>query len=157
MAIESRMARRGEGSVLEAEPTTSNGRAPKLSRTMLNLWLDVALFVVMVFVLWVSLMMQVVFPPPTAAAGWRLWGWSLNDWRDAQFYGLCLAILLVLEHLVLHWNWVCSVIASKVLRIKNRPDESSQAIYGVGAFIMILAIVMGSILAAMFSVQRPTP
>lgn len=140
-----------------AEHVPTSVREPKVTRTLLNFWLDAVLFVVIGFEMWVSIMLQVVFPPPTAAEGWRLWGGSFNQWRDAQFYGLCIAGLLVLEHVVLHWSWVCSVIASKILRSKHRADEASQALYGVGAFIAVVSIMMGGILAAMLAVQRPYP
>jgi hypothetical protein len=132
-------------------------REAKPSRTMLNFWLDAALFVVLGFVMWVTVLMQVVFPPPTAAEGWRLWGWSFNQWRDAQFFGLCTFALLVVEHIVLHWNWVCSVIATKLLRTRNRADEGIQAIYGVGTLIFIGMLMMVSIMAAMWAVRQPHP
>jgi len=131
-------------------------REPKASRTLLNFWLDGALFVTTAFVLWVSVMMQAVFPPPTAAAGWRLWGLSFDQWRDVQFYGLCAAAVLVLEHVVLHWSWVCGVAAARIFRVRSRPDEGSQALYGVGAFIVVLAVALGGVMAAMLTVQQPS-
>lgn len=142
--------------VTQATPAEDAGPRPrKVSRTLLNFWLDVALFLVVTFVLWVSAMMQVVFPAPTAAEGWTLWGLSFNQWRNAQFFSLCLCALLALEHIVLHWNWVCSVIATQVLRVKKRPDEGNQALYGIATFIGIMVLALGSILVAMFTVQRP--
>jgi hypothetical protein len=126
-----------------------------VSTALLNFWLDAALFLSVTFVVWVSVMMQYVFPPPTSADGWELWGLSFDQWRDAQFYALCVVALLAIEHLVLHWNWVCSVLATKVLRIKDRPDKGNQAIYGVGTFITILTLILASLLAASLSVKRP--
>jgi hypothetical protein len=126
-----------------------------VSTALLNFWLDAALFLSVTFVVWVSVMMQYVFPPPTSADGWELWGLSFDQWRDAQFYALCVVALLAIEHLVLHWNWVCSVLATKVLRVKGRPDKGNQAIYGVGTFITILTLILASLLAASLSVKRP--
>jgi hypothetical protein len=120
----------------------------------INLWLDAALFVNMILIMWVSTMLHLVFPPPTEAAGWRLWGLSFNEWQRVQFYSLCLFALLAVEHVVLHWNWVCSVIATQVLHIKKRPDEGVQAVYGVGTFIVILILVMGTLLAAMVAAKH---
>jgi hypothetical protein len=120
----------------------------KMSRSLLNFWLDAALLLAVTFVLWVSAVMQAVFPPPTFADGWELWGLSYNQWHNMQFVGLCVCALLALEHVVLHWNWVCSVIATQVLRVKARPDEGVQAVYGVATFIAILLAVLGSVAAA---------
>lgn len=127
------------------------------SRTLVNFWLDVALLMAIIVVLWVSFMLQMVFPRPTAADGWELWGLSFNQWREVQFVGLCICALLALEHLVLHWNWVCTVIATRLLRVEKRPDEAIQAMYGVGAFITVLFLMLGTIFAASMAVKIPKP
>jgi len=128
---------------------------PKMSMALLNFWLDAALFVLIIFVMWVSVLLQVIFPRGTASAGWSLWGMSYDGWRNLQFGAICVFALLALEHLVLHWNWVISIISAKVLRLKQRPDEGLQVVLGVGTFITVLITMMVSLLAAMFCVQRP--
>lgn len=127
----------------------------KTPMTLINFWLDAALLLSVVFLVWVSVMMVVVFPDPTTADGWKLWGLTFDQWRDAQFSSLCVSALLALEHLVLHWNWVCGVIATKILRVKNRPDEGIQAVYGVATFIGIALVVLATIIAAILTVERP--
>ncbi len=130
-------------------------RPRKASKTLLNFWVDAALFLGITSLVWISAMLQIVFPPPTLAEGWRLWGLSYNEWRNVQFGSLCICALLAIEHLVLHWTWVCSVLATRILRIQKRPDEGVQAIYGVGTFIVILLALLGGIIAAMFTVEQP--
>lgn len=122
---------------------------------VLNFWLDAGLFVNIIFVMWVSVMLRLVFPPATEAAGWTVWGLSYNDWQTVQFYSLCLFALLAVEHLVLHWNWVCSILATRILRSREKPDEGVQAVYGVGTFITILVLVMGTLLIAMATATHP--
>lgn len=145
-----------------AAPSPRSGSAtpPKgrrrLGTPLVNFWLDAALLLALVFVVWVSVMMQVVFPAPSAAAGWELWGLSFDHWRNVQFFSLCFAALLALEHLVLHWNWVCGVLAVQVLRLKKRPDEGVQAIYGVGTFIVIQGLLFVGIVVAMLCVKHPS-
>ena len=104
--------------------------------------------------MWISVMLQLVFPPPTEASGWKLWGLSYNEWQKAQFYSLCVFALLAVEHVVLHWNWVCSVLATQILRLKNRPDEGEQAVYGVGTFIVLLVVLMSTLIGAMFAAEQ---
>lgn len=141
------------GQTEQTSPGVKPGRR-KLSRSLLNLWLDGALLVAVLVLVWTSLILRMAFPPPTAARGWKLWGLSYDQWYDLQFSALCVSALLALEHVVLHWNWICSVIAAQVLRVRNRPDEGSQAIYGVGTFIVILIVLLGSLLAAQVAVHR---
>jgi hypothetical protein len=128
---------------------------PRASRTLLNFWLDAALLVAVVVVLWVSLLLRTIFPRPTAAGGWEIWGLSFDDWQEVQFFALCVCALLALEHVVLHWSWVCGVIATRLLRVKKRPDEGVQALYGVGTFIAMLFFLLATLLAASLSVRGP--
>jgi len=138
---------------LTAREPPAAGR--KVSMALVNLWLDAALLVTISFVGWICAMLQIVFPAPTAAAGWKLWGMTYNQWHDVQFFSLCLFALLVLVHVMLHWNWVCSVIAAQVLRIKGRPDEGMQTIYGVATLIGLLTVIAGTIISAILMVQHP--
>lgn len=127
----------------------------KTSMVLINFWLDAGLLISIAFLGWVSAMMQVVFPAPTAADGWELWGLTFDQWRDLQFGSLCVCGLLALEHLALHWNWVCGVITTKVLRVKSRPDEGVNAVYGVGTFIGIMTVMLAGIIVAIVTVKRP--
>lgn len=126
----------------------------KMSMAFINVWLDAGLLFTVAFVGWVTAMLQVVFPAPTSADGWVLWGLSFDQWRDAQFFSLCLFAGLVLVHVMLHWNWVCSVIATQVLR-RNRPDSGMQTIYGVAILIVLLNLIVGGIIVAILTVKSP--
>lgn len=129
--------------------------AKKLSMSLINFFLDAALFGTIIFVMWVAVILKVIFPPATYAQGWELWGMSFNQWHDLQFYALCIFAVLAVEHVVLHWNWVCCVAATQVFRLKSKPDEGSQAVYGVGTFIAIMIVMMISLVAALLTVHRP--
>ena len=56
---------------------------------------------------------------------------------------------------MMHWNWVCSVIATQIVRVKRRPDEGMQTIYGVAALILILHLIGAGVIAAMLCVHQP--
>ncbi len=137
-----------------AEPKPKAPRK-KLSMALINFWLDAALLVTIAFVGWISAMLQIVFPAPTLADGWGLWGLSYNQWRDVQFFSICFIALVILVHVMLHWNWVCSVIAAQVLRLKTRPDDGMQTIYGVATLIVLLNLIAGTIIAALLMVKQP--
>jgi hypothetical protein len=153
---EQRMDRRSDSEGAGAGVLPQPARHPG-SRTLLNFWLDAALFVAILVVLWVSLLLRMIFPRATAAAGWELWGLSYDEWHDVQFFALCVCVLLALEHLVLHWKWVCAVIATRLLRVRKRPDEGVQALYGVGTFIAILFFLMATLFVASLAIKSPSP
>lgn len=123
--------------------------------SVVNFWLDALLLAVLVELGWITAMLRIVFPAPSAAQGWSLWGWSFDQWWDFQFGSLCAFAMLVLVHVMLHWNWVCSVIANQILRTRTRPDDGMQTIYGVATLIVLLHIIGIGVLVAMFSVERP--
>jgi hypothetical protein len=139
----------------EVEEIKTRPQPRRMTRTLINFWVDAGLFVGLAVLLWVSAMLRVVFPTPSAAAGWKLWGLSFDDWYNVQFGALCFLVVLVVEHLVLHWNWVCTVFAGQVLRSKSRPDEGVQAVYGVGTFIAFLIVMLAAMMAALFGVTAP--
>ena len=95
----------------------------RLSVSVINFWLDTSLLFMLCALGWVSATLQIVFPAPTAADGWILWGLSYDQWRDVQFVILCLLALGVVLHVMMHWNWVCSVIAMQILRTRNGPTK----------------------------------
>ena len=129
----------------------------RLSMSVINFWLDLSILVILVLLGWVSATLQLIFPAPTTAAGWTLWGLNYDQWRDVQFGILCLFAFGILVHVMLHWNWVCSVIATQIVRSKERPDEGTQTIYGVLTLIVLLHVIGIGVIIALFCVHRPPP
>jgi hypothetical protein len=126
----------------------------KLSMSLINFWLDAALLATVTFVGWVAVTMKIVFPAPTLAAGWTLWGLTYNQWHDLQFGSICFCALVILLHVMLHWNWVCNVIGAQILRLRRRPDDGRQTIYGVVTLIVLFTLVFGGIVAALLTVRQ---
>ena len=63
--------------------------------------------------------------------------------------------LLVLLHLILHWSWVCSFVASRLSKFTGRQvtvNESSKTIWGVATLIFVLTCIGAVLLVAEFSV-----
>jgi hypothetical protein len=129
----------------------------RLSLSVVNFWIDASLLLLLSSLGWVSATLQIVFPAPTAADGWSLWGLGYDQWRDVQFVILCLLALDVVLHVMMHWNWVCSVIAMQILRTRTRPDDGMQTIYGVGTLIALLHLIGAGVIAALVCVRSPGP
>jgi hypothetical protein len=139
---------------------------PEMQRTILNFWLDVLLLVVFVALVAVSGVIRFVFPPGPAAAGWRLWGGGYQAWSELQFGILSGFILLVLLHVMLHWNWVCGVLSTRILLrrsttgdgagLKRKMDEGIQTLYGVVLLMVILHLLGAIFLAARLMIEVPT-
>ncbi|MEZ6060815.1 MAG: DUF4405 domain-containing protein [Planctomycetaceae bacterium] len=140
----------------EQPPSTKTAASTgRMSRTLLNFWLDTTLLVVLAALGIVATIVQFVFPPGVAARGWRLWNMNYGQWCSVQFALLSLLGIGVLLHVMLHWTWVCSVVVRRVLGRTEMPDDGIRTIYGVGLLIVLL--VSGAVIVALatFSIRQP--
>jgi hypothetical protein len=121
-----------------------------------NLVLDAALLGVFAVLCGVAVIVRFVFPPGPAADGWTLWGLDYDAWNGIQFGLLAALAGGILVHVMLHWSWVCNVIASRFLRsTQPRVDEGLQTIYGVGLLIGLLVAIGIVVAAAVLTVRGP--
>lgn len=151
------------GPIVEAETRAASSPRPgskqqgrrRVSMSVINFWIDLSLLVLLLVLGWVSAVLQFLFPAPTAAAGWSLWGLGYDRWHDVQFSVICLFAAGIVLHVMMHWNWVCSVIATQIVKARQRPDEGMQTIYGVATLIVLLHLIGAGVIAAMFCVHQP--
>lgn len=134
---------------LIARPATT--RASRWSRTDVNFALDTLLLLLFLALLAVSAIVRFVFPPATVAAGYSLWGGSYDAWAGVQFGVLAIFALAVVVHLMLHWTWVCNLVAIRCGRskreAKRKLDEGIMTLYGVGLLIACVGVI-GLVVAA---------
>lgn len=127
---------------------------PWMSKTVLNFWVDFSLLVVFLTLLWVEVVLYFLFPPGPVGEKMTLWGLSVEHWRGFQFGVICVFAVDILLHVMLHWSWVCSVVAKHILRTKPTRDDGIQTIIGVGVLIAIIHILAAALLAAWFGIEK---
>jgi hypothetical protein len=131
------------------------------NRTIINFWLDVFLLVVFMLLCWSSVIVRYVFPVGPEAEGWTLWGLDYLAWADIQFATLCLLLISVLLHVMLHWTWVCGIVENWQRRRHTttgggaKPNTGNRTLWGVGLLIVLLNILGLGIAAASLTVQAP--
>jgi hypothetical protein len=127
----------------------------RVSRALVNFALDMVLLLLFVALSIVSVIVQFVFPPGVSAKGWHLWGLNLGQWCGLQFGLLSVLGFGIVVHVMLHWTWICSVLARQILGQRDVPDNGLRTVYGVALLIGLLmtgAVVTG---LAMISIQMP--
>lgn len=121
-----------------------------MSRTIVNFLLDALLLATFMTLAATAVIVRFVFPPGTQAEGWTLWGSGYDAWVGLWFNVLAALALMVLVHVMLHWSWVCGVVAqrlSKRLGRTVRIDEANQTVYGVG-LLVVLFTAAGMVIGA---------
>lgn len=125
---------------------------------MINFVLDTTLLVNFIVLAINVLVVRFVFPRATAAAGWSVWSFGIDDWLNGQAAILGLFAVLILVHVMLHWTWICGVVTSRLARrwpSIQRGDDGVRTIYGVGLLIALLAIVGLTVGSAALMVAAP--
>jgi hypothetical protein len=127
-----------------------------MSRSVFNLLLDTVLLVAFSVLLWSAVVVRFVFPPGPDARGWLLWGLDYDQWATIQFGMIAILALGILLHVMLHWSWVCGILAAKLSRNKKaKIDDGTQTIYGVGLLIVLLNLLGLAVAAAAISIHSP--
>lgn len=122
----------------------------------INLVLDAVLLVVFMALCFAAVVVRFVFPPGPGAKGWTLWGFDYDAWGGIQFGLVATLALGILVHVMLHWSWVCNMVASRFVKTRQgRVDDGLQTIYGVGLLIVLLAAVGGALAAAVLTIRGP--
>ncbi len=115
-----------------------------LSKPVVNFIVDACLLLLSAAMLFLAVVLRFVFPAPADAAGWTLWGRSYDDWANFQFVLVAIIALAILLHVMLHWSWVCGVVATKILPRQGPParlDDGQQTIWGVGMLILLINVI----------------
>lgn len=123
----------------------------RASRSKLNLILDIVLAAAFVLLCTVAAIIQIVFPPPTVAAGWNVFGGTIDQWIAFQFGCLCVLAGGIILHVMLHWSWVCGVLMRGRPESALRTDDGVRTIVGVGFLIAILHVIGFAVLVAMLT------
>jgi hypothetical protein len=134
------------------------GERERVSRTTVNLIVDAVLLVLVVLLLFTAAVLRFVFPAPSAAAGWTLWGQGYDAWAAMQFVLTSIIGLSILLHVMLHWSWVCGAVLSKILRRRGRLvrlDEGQQTLWGVGLLIAVVNFLGLLVGLAYLTIQPP--
>jgi hypothetical protein len=125
-----------------------------MTRTGINFILDTTLLATFCALVFSSVIMRFIFPPGPDAKGWYLWGLNYDQWASVQFATVAVLALGVLVHVMLHWSWVCGVVATRLLRDKKaKLDEGTQTIYGVGLLIVIFNLLGLAIAVAALTIR----
>lgn len=118
-----------------------------MNRTVFNFWVDLLSFVVFILMVFTGLIIYYVLPPCGNCTGQGctvealLWGMDRHFFGKIHFYLSLGMIILMIEHLVLHWTWVCSM-CSRVLGVTIN-SQKQQNLFGLSLIGGCLIVTIG--------------
>jgi len=130
----------------------------KLTRTDVNFWLDFLLLILFVALCTLSVILEFIFPVGPQADGWLLWGHDYAEWSRIRFIVLSAMAAAVVLHVMLHWSWVCGVVASRLGAKKSGAashDDPSRTLWGVGLLIVAFNLIGVVVALAALTIQSP--
>lgn len=114
-----------------------------MKRNTINFLVDVVTLLVFFGLVETGLLLYFVLPPGSGKQGLSLWGLSRHEWGDIHFWLSLAIIALIVLHVVLHWQWVCTVIQRKLGSPEQGPlDRRGRNIAGM-ATLLLLTMFMG--------------
>lgn len=140
-----------EGSqVLSSSRSQSRSSFWSRYSTIINFWLDVVLAILFMVQAGQFAILHFSFPRG-AGAERRIWGGTPLDWSEALLTTFCVFSLGVVLHVMFHWEWICGVVATRLLRRKATKDDGTHTIVGVLVLIFLIHVVIISVLVAKVS------
>jgi hypothetical protein len=128
-----------------------------MKRTWLNLLVDGATALAVSGLIATGLVIRFALPPGSGSVR-ALWGLGRHDWGDVHFWMAAATAALLVIHVALHWNWVCTTVQHLFVRRGRSPDQPSawaRNLYGAGFLVLLIAIFGGFLWLADNSVVPP--
>lgn len=122
--------------------------------TIINFWLDALLLVLFLIQGWMFAVLHVVFPRG-AGPDWKIWGATPLDWSEALFVTYCVFSVGIVLHVMLHWAWICGVVATRFFGRKPGKDDGSYTLIGVGVLVLLVHMLFLGILATRVALIAP--
>ncbi len=121
------------------------------NRTLTNFWLDALSLVAMVGLIATGGLIHFVLPAGTGRF-YELFGWNRHDIGELHFYLAVAAVGLLALHLLLHWSWVCCVVAKAL--DEELPSQRAQSAWGLVLLLVMAGFVGGGLWWASSMVQH---
>jgi len=129
-----------------------------MSRSSVNFIVDAIVALLFLCVMCVASVVHFIFPAPSRAVGWFVWGLNLDTWSLIEVTTICIFAVAVLVHLIFHWTWVCGFVTARVATRMNRRitmTPSARTLYGVSMLIGVLTVLAVFYTAATFATTGP--
>ena len=108
-----------------------------MNRTFANIIIDIIAAFLFLGMIATGYILRFPLPPGSNKA-FSLWGYTRHQWGDVHFW-ISLGLLVVLViHLVLHWNWIVTVIGKRCHLVKTAHPSLIRSGILTGSIVTLL-------------------
>lgn len=125
-----------------------------MTRNMLNFIVDTIIAVLALSMVVTGLLLRWVLPPGSGQQR-TLWGLDRHGWGDVHWWLALLLVGMVVLHLVLHWRWVCTMVARVCRRGSGAPSRRVSRVGGVAAGVVTALAMWAFVVVAERTTQSP--
>jgi hypothetical protein len=121
-----------------------------MNRNWLNLLVDVATALAALGLVFTGLLIYFVMPPGSGHGRLTLLGADRHVWGDVHFWIAIAVLALVLVHVALHWQWLCTMVC-RMSVTKSKGGALAKArrnLAGLAAATAVVGLMGGALLLA---------
>ena len=111
-----------------------------MNRTIVNIIIDIIAAFLFLGMIATGYLLR--FPlPPGSNKTLSLWGYTRHQWGDVHFWISLGLLVVLLVHLVLHWNWIVTVIGKRCHLVKTaHPSLVRSGILTASVVILMITL-----------------
>ncbi len=131
-----------------------------MKRKNLNFAIDAVSLLVMLAMVVTGIVIHYLLPAGSGGRGGTgkltLWGGGRHEWGEVHFWLAIATVVLIVVHLVLHWAWICAVVAGWFRKGRGGAVERNyRHLYGFVSVVAAMVLVGGLVALGAFSVEEP--
>lgn len=120
-----------------------------MNRNWLNLLVDVVTALAALGLVFTGLLIYFVMPPGSGRGRLTLLGADRHVWGDVHFWIAIAVLALVIVHVTLHWQWLCTMVCRmSVTKSKGAPAKARRNLAGLAAATAVVGLMGGALLLA---------
>ena len=126
-----------------------------MKRTWLNFLVDSLTLIAFLGLVWTGCLMEFILPHGRAGRGVTLWGMGRHDWGEWHLYCGYAVIGLIVVHLVLHWQWIATMVCRLWPKWKGgSPRALKRNLIGLVVLVVSAGGLVGSLVYADSALQQ---
>ena len=112
-----------------------------------NIVIDIIAFAAFICMISTGVIMRYLLPP--GSHDQNIWGLNRHGWGDIHFWLSAIFFGILILHLILHWNWIISVIKGRV-----KESVGKRLGWGILGLVVLMALAFAPVISGLQSADQ---